>query len=240
MERSSRTLPGVKAATNVMLMIMLMSGTLLLAQSQAQASSYPAMAPVDQYRMPPEAEIKLARSAAPESISHDAEILTLGQHGFETAVKGKNGFVCTVQRSWAAGTSNPEFWNPKVRAPICFNAVAAKSFLPRALKKTEWALSGVSKDKIGEKIKAAFDTGELKAVETGAMCYMMSKDGYLSDDGGHWHSHLMFFVPATTPEAWGAGLDGSPLLGVENAEERVTVFLLPVAEWSDGTASPPM
>jgi hypothetical protein len=219
----------------------LVFGMASLAMAEDAPTAYAKMAPVEQYLMSDQAaEIALARSAAPESIARDADVMVLGRHGYETAVKGKNGFVCTVQRSWAAGTSNPEFWNPKVRAPICFNAVAAKSFLPRALKKTEWALSGVSKDKIGEKIKAAFDTGELKAVETGAMCYMMSKDGYLSDDGGHWHSHLMFFVPATTPEAWGAGLDGSPLLGVENAEERVTVFLLPVPEWSDGTASPPM
>jgi hypothetical protein len=72
------------------------------------------------------AEIALARSAAPESISRDAEVLVLGRHGFDAAVKGKNGFGCIVERSWASAP-DPDFWNPKVRTPICFNAAAARS-----------------------------------------------------------------------------------------------------------------
>jgi len=212
----------------------------LPARPQAQISSYATMAPIEEYGMAQQAEIKLARSAAPASISRDAEILTLGQHGFEPAVKGKNGFVCTVQRAWAAGIDDPQFWNPKVRAPICFNAAAARSYLPRALKKTQWALAGLSKAQIAEKMKEAFDKNEITAVEPGAMCYMMSKDGYLSDRDGHWHSHLMFFVPATDPEAWGAGAQDSPLLGSKNELERVTIFLLPTDKWSDGSASPTM
>ena len=87
-----------------------------------------------------------------------------------------------------------------------------------------------------EDIKAAFDKGELPALESGAMCYMLSKQGYLSDRGGHWHPHLMFFVPLTDPAAWGAGLPGSPVVGAfTDTPERLTVFLVPVAKWSDGT-----
>ena len=56
-----------------------------------------------------DAEIALARSAAPESISQDAEVMVLGQHGYETAVKGKNGFLCMVERGWTAGTDDPDF-----------------------------------------------------------------------------------------------------------------------------------
>jgi hypothetical protein len=81
------------------------------------------------------AEITLARSAAPESISRDAEVMLLGRHGYETALKGKNGFLCMVQRSWAAGIDDPDFWNPKLRAPICFNAPAARSYLPLLIKR---------------------------------------------------------------------------------------------------------
>ena len=207
---------------------------------QMKAAGYPTMAPLEQYQMAKDAEIALARSAAPASISGGAEVLTLGQHGFETAVRGKNGFVCTVQRAWAAGTDDPQFWNPKVRAPICFNAAAARSYLPRALKKTEWALAGLTKAQIADKMKAAFDNKELPEVEPGAMCYMMSKQGYLSDRDGHWHSHVMFFVPAVDPNTWGVDAPDSPLLGARNEMERVTIFLLPVEKWSDGTASPRM
>jgi len=210
-------------------------GAMLQARMRTQSASYPAMAPIDQYGMARGGEIELARSAAPDSISRDAEILVLGPKGFETAVKGKNGFVCLVQRSWAAGVDDPEFWNPKLRAPACFNAEAARTFLPHIIKKTEWALAGLSKAQIAEKIKAAFDKKELTPPDSGAMCYMMSKHGYLSDRDGHWHPHLMFFVPPTDPQTWGAGESGSPLLGFKDEAERTTVFLLPVGKWSDGT-----
>jgi hypothetical protein len=70
------------------------------------------------------------------------------------------------------------------------------------------------------------------------MCYMMSKQGYLSDRDGHWHPHLMFFVAQTDPLTWGANLPGSPILASEDTPDRLTVFLIPVAQWSDGTAGP--
>jgi hypothetical protein len=155
------------------------------------------MAPLDQYLMERSAEIALARSAAPPSISQDAEIMVLGQHNYETAVKGKNGFMCLVWRSWAAGTDDPDFWNPKQRAPICLNPSAARSQIPLTLKKTEVILASRSKEQMVAAINAAFDRKELSTPETGAMCYMMSKQGYLNDRDGHWHPHLMFFLPLT-------------------------------------------
>src|SRR3974390_3122937 len=88
--------------------------------AQDAKTPYPNMAPIEQYLMDRTAEVALARSAAPESISRDAEVLVLGRHGFETAIKGKNGFVCIVERSWTSAP-DPDFWNPKVRTPICYN-----------------------------------------------------------------------------------------------------------------------
>ena len=70
------------------------------ARAQDRQMSYPSMASLDQYLMDRNAEIALARSAAPEAISRDADVLVLGKHGYETAVKGKNGFVCLVERGW--------------------------------------------------------------------------------------------------------------------------------------------
>src|SRR5215469_6539215 len=98
-------------------------------QAQDAKALYPNMAPLDQYLMERNAEIGLARSAAPESISVDAEIMVLGKHGYETAVPGKKGFVCLVERSWTAPIDDPGFWNPKGRAPICLNAAAARTYL---------------------------------------------------------------------------------------------------------------
>ena len=112
-------------------------GGLATAQEMKPAP-YPAMAPVEQYRIADQPdEIALARSAAPPSISADAEVLVLGKQGYETAVRGRNGFVCFVERSWAASFEDAEFWNPKLRAPNCFNPPAVRSVLPQYLTRTE-------------------------------------------------------------------------------------------------------
>ena len=205
------------------------------AMAQAAATPYPNMAPVEQYLMDRTAEITLARSAAPESIARDAEVMVLGRHGYETAIKGKNASLCMVERSWTAPTDDPDFWNPKGRAPICFNAAAAHSYLPRTIKKTELILAGRTKAQMMEAIVAAIEKKELPEMEPGAMCYMLSKEGYLSSRDGHWHPHLMFFFSSTDPAAWAANLPGSPIIAFNDSWEHLTVFLIPVRQWSDGT-----
>jgi len=213
-----------------------MPGAARQAMAQDAKTPYPNMAPVDQYLMQDRSsEIALARSAAPESISRDAEVLVLGRHGYETAVTGKNGFVCIVERSWTAPPDDPNFWNPKLRGPICFNAAAARSYLPRTLKKTNLILAGRTKAQMMEAIVAAIDKKELPAMEPGAMCFMLSKQGYLSDSDGHWHPHLMFFASQTDPALWGADLPGSPIIALNSNWESLTTFLVPVRKWSDGT-----
>src|ERR1700685_118150 len=227
------------------LMTMVLSGIMMVAvlaaawqlQAQDAKGSYPSMAPLDQYLMERNAEIALARSADPQYIYVDAEIMVLGQHRYETAVKGKNGCVCMVWRSWTAGTDDPDFWNPKLRAPICLNPSAARSQVPLTLKKTELILASQSKERMAEAINAAFDRKELSTPESGAMCYMMSKQGYLNDRDGHWHTHRVFFLPLTDPAVWGAGPPDSPILGVKSALDRLTLFLVPIGQWSDGTAA---
>ena len=207
-----------------------------LAQAQKTPTPYPAMAPLNQYLIADQsAEIALARSAAPKSISDHAEILVLGKHGYETAVKGTNGFVCMVERAWTTTPDDPGFWNPKARAPFCLNAQAAQTYLPITEMKTQLALAGKSKAEMAAAINAAFDQKKLQPIASGSMCYMMSKQGYLNDQAGHWHPHVMFLRPLTKPEAWGANLPSSPVLATQDTEDRMTVFMVPVAHWSDGT-----
>jgi hypothetical protein len=197
------------------------------------------MAPLSQYLMPDEgSEIALARSAAPRSISDEAEVMVLGPKGYTTAVKGTNGFLCIVERSWGAATDDADFWNPKVRAPHCFNPPAAKTFLPIFLMKTKLVLAGKSKAEIVEATASALDKKELPALEPGAMCYMTSKQQYLNDRGKSWHPHLMFFVSGDAAKSWGADLPGSPVMAANDPEERATIFLVLVGNWSDGTPAP--
>jgi len=213
-------------------------------RSDDRSTAYPRMASIEPYLMPDRnAEIALARSAAPESISSDAKILVLGWRGYETAVEGKNGFVCVVERSWMNPFNSTEFWSPKVRVPLCFNPAAARSILPLTFKRTEMVLAGMSKAQMFDSIKAGFDNKELPAPGPGAMSYMMSRGGYLNDALGHYVPHLMFYVPLTDKSSWGADLPDSPVTlnpQFRDGPEPITEFTIPVGKWSDGTAAPVM
>jgi hypothetical protein len=181
-----------------------------------------------------EEEIDLARSAAPPSISADAEVLVLGDQGYKRAIAGKNGFVCIVERSWGAGFEDPQFWNAKIRGPICFNSIAARSALASYLARTKDVLAGHTTQEL---IHLA-EVSQAKATwipAPGAMCYMMSKLGHLSDSDGHWHPHLMFFVANSDAASWGANLAGSPVIAAKDPSDPITTFMVPVGQWSDGT-----
>jgi hypothetical protein len=207
--------------------------------AQAPKDPYPTMAPLDQYLIADEkAEIALARSAAPPSIADAAEVMVLGRDGYKTAVTGSNGFMCLVERSWGQGTEEAEFWNPKMRAPHCFNALAAKSFAQIYLMKTKLVLAGKSKPEIAKAIATALDDKQLPALEPGAMAYMMSKQQYLNDQGKNWRSHTMFFSPGDMTKSWAADDPNSPVMMVNDSQERVTVLLVLADKWSDGSASP--
>jgi len=215
--------------------LLVVLGTAYQAMAQDATTPYPNMAPIEQYLMVDRsAEIALARSAAPESVSRDAEVQVLGRDGFETAVKGKNGFVCIVGRGWTSAPDS-EFWNPKVRVPMCVNAAAARSYLLRLTEITELALAGHTLAQVNEAIAAAIAKKELPPMESGAMCYMMGKQGYGGDSAPHWPSHLMFFYSDMDPAIWGANLPGSPVVGMNDPVEHLTQFVVAVQRWSDGT-----
>ena len=204
----------------------------------AGQSPYPRMAPLQQYLMTRDAEVALARSAAPSAISAAAEVLVLGRTGYVPAAKGGNGFVCLVERSWGASTTDPDFWNPKVRGSLCLNPQAARTVLPIYLLKTKLVLAGRSKADIISGIASAFDGGKLPSLAPGAMSYMLAKRQYLSDQGRHWHPHLMFFVAGDAAKSWGADLPGSPVMAANDPEERMTIFFVWMGKWSDGSRAP--
>ena len=202
------------------------------------AQNYPSMAPLAQYQSSSQgAEIALAKSAAPPSISEHADVMVLGPHGYETVAKGDNGFVCLVGRSWAMRFDNPEFWNPKIRTPLCDNSVAARSasVLPGYLTRTEWVLNGVSLAEMEKRETAEWSDGRFQAPEPGAMSFMMSKEQYINDSAHPWHPHVMFFAPRTQDSQWGANLPGSPMVADSTNVVQTSIFMVLVANWSDGT-----
>jgi hypothetical protein len=241
------------AVASLMFVLILIFGTPCRMHAQDAKTPYPSMPPVEQYLMPDRnAEIALARSAAPPSISSDATVMVLGSHGYETAVEGKNGFVCVVERGWMNPFDSPEFWSPKTRGALCLNPPAARTVLPITLMRTKLVLAGKSKAEVKEGMKLAVEKKELPALEAGAMSYMMSKDAYLTDAGGHNMAHLMFYTPLMDGAVWGANLvdssnklsetfPGSPLLLAplfKGNPEPIDVFLMETGMWSDGTTAP--
>jgi hypothetical protein len=208
-----------------------------LASAACGAAGYPRMAPISQYEMATRTEeIALARSAAPISISNHARILVLGKSGYENGVTGENGFVCLVVRSWDMSFDNPEFWNPKIRSPQCYNAVGARSVLPFYLERTRWVLSGYSIARMSAQTATLRAAGKDMKPELGSICFMMSKDGYLNDSvAGPWHPHVMTFALDAKPTDWGAGLPGSWVHADDTNYKPVTIFMVVVPAWSDGT-----
>lgn len=209
---------------------------------------YPTMAPLGEYLMTDrEAEIALARTGAPPSISDHATIWVLTPNGYDTAVKGTNGFTCEVERSWTKAFDDDNFWNPKVRTPICFNAPATRTVLPYTVFETKLALAGATEAQIRERLTAAIAAKQLPLPENGSVGYMMSKEQYIDDHVKAWYSHVMVYTPlalgANSGESWGADRVGSPV--VYDTSHRLTpqpwaLFFIPVAHWSDGSAAPIM
>jgi hypothetical protein len=217
----------------------LLQAAVFAAVARAESTPYPAMAPLAAYLIADQnAEIAMARSSAPASLSDNADVMVLGRQGYTTVVKGTNGFVCIVERSWANSTDDSDFWNPKIRSPNCFNPASARTFLPIYLMKTRLVLAGKSKQEIVAATTSAFEAKELLPLEPGSMCYMMSKLQYLGDDSMAWHPHLMFFVAGDAAKDWGAGLPGSPVMAANDPEEHATIFMVLARRWSDGTPIP--
>jgi len=221
----------------------LLSVVLMCASAAHAASPYPAMAPVDQYMTPRAEEIALAKSAAPPSISDKATIMVLTPHGYETAIKGSNGFVCAVERAWMSQYDFPQFWNPHMRGPLCYNPAAVRTILPYTIKRTELVLAGKSKEEMSAAIKDGIAKHELPPLEAGAMTYMMSRQQYLNDGARNWVPHLMFYFPRAEGASWGADLPGAPPMlnpQFQESPEALSVLMVPVTHWSDGTPAPDM
>jgi hypothetical protein len=209
----------------------------------AQSTLYPTMAPVNKYLMADrQGEIDFARTAAPKAISGKATVWVLTAHGYETAVQGTNGFTCEVERSWTKAFDDDNFWNPRVRTPICFNPQASRTVLPYTVFETKMALAGATEAQIRASLTAAIANKQLSVPENGSMAYMMAKDSYIDDHVKAWHSHIMIYTPeplgANSGESWGANRVGSPVVFDSSHliwPQPWALFFVPVGTWSDGS-----
>lgn len=210
----------------------------LLSATPLVAQKAPDVTP---YLMPDRsAEVALARSAAPASVSAKASVLVLTRTGYVEAEKGSNGFTCVVMRSFAAAPDDPHFWDPTILAPNCFNPPAVRTVLPGMLARMSWSLAGVSPTEIKARVKQAYAAKTFGPPAPGAMTYMLSPKQHLSDTDPHWMPHLMFYYDRTlTGNSFGAGDEALPIIDAtgDSKDASVQVILIPVRTWSDGTAA---
>ena len=213
-------------------------GAIGTACAEVAKPAFPVMAPVEQYlAASASAEIALARTAAPPSVSAAASVLVLGKHGYETAEKGKNGFVCLVWRPWAGpgGFDDPNFWSPKFRVPMCYNPAGVRTLLPAYVERTKWVLAGASKADMKDRTRAALASHQIPMPDPGAMGFMMSREGINEFGQPMRHPHVMIYFAHTDSADWGASLHGSPIIAEQADPEPITTFDVYVPSWSDGT-----
>jgi hypothetical protein len=163
----------------------------------AQGATYP---PLSEYLMPRDAELALARSAAPANIADRATLRVLTTSGYQVAREGDNGFVCLVMRGWTAPTYTPVqvrdlVYDASVRAPICFDPVASRTVRPYYELRTKLGLEGKTPDQIAEGVQAAYAKAALPRRDGVSFAYMWSADQNLGPGVGHWHPHMMVFSP---------------------------------------------
>jgi hypothetical protein len=204
---------------------------------------YPAMAPIAKYLMPSAAaEIALARSAGPSSISARAGVLVFTKKGYVVGVKGTNGWVCIVGRSWTAGFDDPEFWNWHGLGPACLNPPAVRSVLPFYLALTKWAVAGDTREEIAAKAKAGYADHQFTDPAPASLAFMLSKNGYLLGADGPWRPHVMPFVAYDQLATWAASFKGSPILAPPASAGfrpyQPVTLAIPVSHWSDGSPAP--
>ncbi|HEY3204092.1 MAG TPA: hypothetical protein VGL03_10570 [Thermoanaerobaculia bacterium] len=197
----------------------------------AQGSKYP---PLSEYLMPRDAEVALARSAAPASISDRATIKTLTKSGYLVAREGDNGVVCMVMRGFTAPTYTPAqfrdlVYDATVHAPICFTAPAARTVMPYYELRTRLAMEGKGPDQIAEGLQAAYVKGELPRRDAVTFAYMWSAHQHLGPGIGAWHPHMMVFAPYYDNAMLGGNEFGSALPQVtDDAGTPFTVVVIPV------------
>ena len=202
----------------------------------AAAGAQNAYPPIDQYLMPRDAEIALARSAAPPAISDRATVKVLTKAGYQVASQGDNGAVCLVMRGFSAPTYTPAafrdiVYDPTIHAPICFAAPAARTALPYYELRTRLAMAGKGPDQIAEALQLAYVKGELPVRAEATFAYMFSAHQHLGPGIGAWRPHVMVFVPYADATTVGATPFGDTLPQVtDDAGTPFSVVVIPVDE----------
>jgi len=216
------------------------------ATALALAAQETRLADVAPYLMARDAEVALARSAAPYALGDAATIWVLTRSGYQVAEQGTNGFACFVGRGWSgpilvgprsARRLHPDVFDTMLRAPHCLNEKAARSVLPWQRERTRLLLAGVPAERIDAEIDGEIGT-RLALPEPGAMAYMMSPGQDLGPDFGPWRPHVMIYLPGLTNADWGIEGFTHDYPFVAEAGTPWAVAVVPMRRYADGSWAP--
>jgi hypothetical protein len=151
--------------------------------------------------MPPDQQVALALSAAPDGVAANATAYILGPRGYVKAREGSNGVSCLVQRSF---TKTGE----TTVAPMCFDAEGSRTTMLVYMRKEELHDAGKSDAEIAADIKAGYADGRFRAPSRPGVLYMLSCQNRLGPDPKtgepvSFPPHLMFYAPNMTPQDLG-------------------------------------
>ena len=233
----------MRSIASALVALLVASSAAVSGQVPTPNPQYASMAPAVKYLMSnAAAEMAMARTAAPPSISDHATVLVLTRTGYVVGSKGTNGWVCWVDRAWTSGFDDPEFWNWRNRSAQCTNPLSVRTVLPQFLARAKWALEGDTREQMAQKAEAAYASHQFTDPAPGAFSFMLSKESYINDEvKGPWRPHVMFFIAQDQMATYAAGFVGSPILGPPPGSFRAyepTTIAIPVSRWSDGSPAP--
>lgn len=214
--------------------------TLMVPAAPADARQAPQrLADIGRFLMDADQEASLARSAAPPLIGNAATVLVLTRDGHREHARGENGFTCVVQRGWSSPLGAADaFFDPRLVAPICFNAEASRTALKDYLRRTELVMDGSSRAEIAEVILREIGAREIPTPTRTAVAYMLSPHQWIGPRVERWKPHVMIYAPFMDVTDIGANdLDSGFPLVFEHGGGPMATIVLPAPAWSNGVAA---
>jgi hypothetical protein len=187
--------------------------TAVPAAAQSRHGARPAMAR--------DAEIALARSAAPAAISGSARVWVWNGSRYMVADSGRTTVNCYLARHWV----------PSVE-PHCLDEEASATILPILMRKIELYAAGKTDAEVEREIADGIKANRFRLPSRPALTYMMSSaQNLVGGDGtpvGAWQPHLMIYYPEWTGKQ--AGLEGfvADVGFIENPGTPLAALVVPL------------
>jgi hypothetical protein len=167
---------------------------------------------------PRDVQVRLAKLAAPKEVTDHADIYVLGEHGYDLAERGDNGFSCMIERE-----------RTETMEPECYDAEGTRTTVKVRMYVEQQRQNRVSDQQIEQAVKAGYKSGKFKPPSKPGIVYMLSDFNYvLNPETGkiiRFPGHLMFYAPYATEKTVGSG-EGAPYI-VHPGEPDALMIVVP-------------